>query len=65
VANNLIEKSGAWFSYKGNRIGQGKENARTYLREHPAIADEIESLIRTKLMDAKLPPVTGAVAEGE
>ncbi len=65
VANNLIEKSGAWYAYKGNRIGQGKENARTYLREHPAIADEIESLIRTKLMDAKLPPATGAVAEGE
>jgi len=65
VANNLIEKSGAWYAYKGNRIGQGKENARTYLREHPAVADEIESLIRTKLMDAKLPPATGAVAEGE
>ncbi len=65
VANNLIEKSGAWYAYKGNRIGQGKENTRNYLREHPAIADEIEALIRTKLMEAKLPPSTGAVAEGE
>jgi recombination protein RecA len=65
VTNNLIEKSGAWYAYKGNRIGQGKENARTYLREHPAIADEIESLIRARLLEVKLPPSTGAVAEGE
>ncbi len=44
----LIEKSGAWFSYNSTRIGQGRENAKTYLREHPEMADEIEATIRGK-----------------
>jgi recombination protein RecA len=43
---NLIEKSGAWYSYKGERIGQGKDNARQYLKENPAMAEEIENKIR-------------------
>lgn len=47
--HNIIEKSGAWYSYKGERIGQGKDNARDYLKEHPALALEIENLIREKL----------------
>jgi recombination protein RecA len=42
----LVEKSGAWYSYKGDKIGQGKENAKEFLRENPAIAAEIESQIR-------------------
>ena len=42
VAQNLIEKSGAWYSYKGERIGQGKDNARDFLQQHPEIAREIE-----------------------
>ncbi len=42
----LIEKAGAWFSYNGEKIGQGKENAKEYLREHPEIAAEIEAKIR-------------------
>ena len=42
----LVEKSGAWFSFKGERIGQGRENAKTYLREHPAMAAEVERSIR-------------------
>jgi recombination protein RecA len=42
----LIEKSGAWYSYKGDKIGQGKDNAREYLRDHPEIAQEIEAKIR-------------------
>ncbi len=42
----LVEKAGAWYSYKGEKIGQGKENAKEYLREHPAIAAEIEAKIR-------------------
>jgi recombination protein RecA len=41
-----IEKSGAWFSFKGERIGQGRENAKTFLKENPKIADEIENSIR-------------------
>jgi recombination protein RecA len=42
----LIEKSGAWYSYAGERIGQGRENAKDFLREHPAVAAEIERQIR-------------------
>ncbi len=43
---NIVEKSGAWYSYEGNRIGQGKDNAREYLRANPAMALEIENKIR-------------------
>lgn len=46
VATNVVEKSGAWFSFKKDRIGQGKDNARQFLKEHPKIAQEIEKLIR-------------------
>jgi recombination protein RecA len=46
---NIVEKSGAWYSYNGDRIGQGKDNAREYLREHPEVALEIENKIREKL----------------
>ncbi|HEY3326988.1 MAG TPA: recombinase RecA [Novimethylophilus sp.] len=42
----LVEKSGAWYSYRGDKIGQGKDNAREYLKEHPEIAREIEAKIR-------------------
>jgi len=42
----LVEKSGAWYSYKGEKIGQGKDNAREYLKEHPEVAKEIEGKIR-------------------
>jgi recombination protein RecA len=42
----LVEKAGAWYSYNGEKIGQGKDNAREYLRENPAIADEIDQKIR-------------------
>ena len=43
---NIVEKSGAWYSYNGDRIGQGKDNAREFLRAHPEMALEIENLIR-------------------
>ncbi len=46
----IVEKSGAWYSYGGNRIGQGKDNARSYLKEHPDTAREIEAKIRAKLL---------------
>jgi len=45
--SGLVEKSGAWYSYKGDRIGQGRENAKTYLKENPEIASEIEESIRS------------------
>ncbi|MGA1206790.1 MAG: recombinase RecA [Litorivicinaceae bacterium] len=50
VQEGLIDKSGAWYSYQGQRIGQGKANAGTFLDEHPEIAAEIETTLRTRLM---------------
>ncbi len=47
--HGIVEKSGAWYSYNGDRIGQGKDNARDYLREHPALALEIENRIRERI----------------
>jgi len=49
VQHDIVEKSGAWYSYKKERIGQGKDNAREFLREHPEIAAEIEAQIREKV----------------
>jgi recombination protein RecA len=49
VANKFIDKSGAWYAYQGEKIGQGKDNAREFLREHPDMAQEIEAQIREKL----------------
>ena len=46
VNNKIVEKSGAWYSYNGEKIGQGKDNAREFLREHPEIAEEIEAKVR-------------------
>jgi len=43
---DVVEKSGAWYAYNGEKIGQGKENAKIYLREHPEVADEIDAKIR-------------------
>jgi recombination protein RecA len=55
AAHNIIDKSGAWYAYKGERIGQGKENVREFLKTHPEIAQDIESQIRAKLLPAKPP----------
>jgi recombination protein RecA len=63
VLHNLVEKSGAWYSYNGDRIGQGKDNTRLFLKEHPEIARDIEEKIRAKLVNAKLG--APAVAEAE
>jgi recombination protein RecA len=53
VLHNLVEKSGSWYSYKGERIGQGKDNARTFLQQHADIAKDIEGQIRAKLIPEK------------
>lgn len=53
VEHNLIEKSGAWYSYKGERIGQGKDNTREYLKTNKSVAEEIEKQIRTILVGTK------------
>ncbi len=53
VTHNLIEKSGSWYAYNGERIGQGKENAKSFLDQRPEIAREIEGKLRQKLLPAK------------
>jgi recombination protein RecA len=60
VQAGVVEKSGSWFSYDGERIGQGKENARQYLKEHPDLAEAIEKIIR-----AKSNVVAGAMMEAD
>lgn len=52
----LIEKSGAWYSYNQEKIGQGKDNVRLYLKENPQITAVLEKQIRAELLDKKLPP---------
>ena len=58
----IIQKSGAWFSYKDTRLGQGRENSKQFLKENPALLDEIENLIRDKY---NLPLVKTLTQEGE
>jgi recombination protein RecA len=53
VSNNLVEKSGAWYSYNGDRIGQGKENARQFLKDNPEMAADIEKKLRAEMMPAR------------
>ncbi|HRA38704.1 MAG TPA: recombinase RecA, partial [Pseudomonadota bacterium] len=65
VTHNFVDKSGAWYSYNGDRIGQGKDNTRLFLKEHPAIANEIEAKIRAKLVNTKLPAAASAAPELE
>ncbi|MDR9434879.1 recombinase RecA [Pontimonas sp.] len=69
VEHNLVRKSGAWFTYEGDQLGQGKENARRYLLEHPEIANEIERRILEQLGIAQITgdnvaEVTGADGTG-
>jgi len=61
VSQGIMEKTGAWYSYKGDRLGQGKDNVRTYLKEHPEISREIEARIR----ETALPQVVGMDADNE
>jgi recombination protein RecA len=63
VAHGLIEKTGAWYSYKGNKIGQGKANSKAYLQDNPKDADDIEKAIRAKLLPNRIVHVTDVLAE--
>lgn len=49
VENDIVDKSGAWYSYNGERMGQGKENVKMYLKENPQIKEEIDRKLREKL----------------
>ena len=69
VENGIVRKAGAWFTYEADQLGQGKENARTYLKNNPDMANEIEQRILTKLgigvladtVPDGIDPVTGEV----
>jgi recombination protein RecA len=65
VKAGLIEKSGAWFSYDSVRIGQGRENAKSYLKENPDIADRIERAIRGRTEEVGEALMTGPDAEDD
>jgi recombination protein RecA len=60
VAHNIIDKAGAWYSYNGDRIGQGKENVRGFLRDNPELAEEIEQRIRAEAMPERTAPAEEA-----
>lgn len=60
---NLIEKAGAWYSYNQEKIGQGKENVRMYLKENPQLAKQLEQQIRTEFLVKKL-PIAESMADG-
>jgi recombination protein RecA len=63
VANNIVEKSGSWYSYKGERIGQGRENARIFIRDHADIRQSIDTELRKILgLTPKEPEMAAAPA---
>jgi len=68
VANELVQKSGSWYSYGGDRIGQGKDNVRAFLKEHPEIAATLEAKIREKAFAGTIAagkPASAAVPDSE
>jgi recombination protein RecA len=71
VKEGIVEKSGSWFSYNSQRIGQGRENAKAFFRENPEMADEIEAIIRQKAgigvggPEGEAPEVPAAISEEE
>src|SRR5947199_614847 len=62
VAQNIVEKSGSWFSYKGDRIGQGRENARQFLKDNPDIRQTVDTDLRKLLGLTKPDPAAGGLA---
>lgn len=63
VSAKLIDKSGAWFSFEGERIGQGRENAKQFLKEHPDVAARLEQAIKEKINPDMLPSAADPAAE--
>lgn len=63
AANDIIVKSGAWYSYKGDRIGQGRENAKNYLADNPAVFEEVEQAVRDKCL-TRTEEEEGSAADG-
>jgi len=65
VQHDIIEKTGAWYGYNGERIGQGKDNVRVYLQEHPELALEIEQAVKRKVLPQAGTAAVDAAASGE
>ena len=65
IKAGLIEKAGSWFSCKGERIGQGRESAKAYLKEHPDLANEIEQAVRAQSKDISQKMMVAEEAEAE
>jgi recombination protein RecA len=65
VRENIVDKSGAWYSYNGDRIGQGKENSREFMLQNPEIAAEIEARVRERLLPSTPPAEDAAEASEE
>ena len=65
VTAKIVEKSGAWYAYNGEKIGQGRDNAREFLRENPDLAHQIENKVRESLGIALLPPAMDAAPTGK
>jgi recombination protein RecA len=63
VTAKIVDKSGAWYAYQGEKIGQGRDNAREFLRENPALAREIENKVRESLGIPLLSSAVAAVKE--
>jgi recombination protein RecA len=63
VEHDIVQKSGAWFSYGPTRLGQGRENSKVYLRDNPELAAEIEAKVRAALMSK--PMITSGGSSGE
>jgi recombination protein RecA len=65
VLHRIVEKSGAWYAYNGEKIGQGKDNTREFLKDNPAIAEEIERKIREAVGIAGMPEDRAEAAEAD
>jgi recombination protein RecA len=65
VQHDIVDKAGSWYSYGDDRIGQGKENVREFLKNNPAMAEEIESRIRAKLLPTKADVIDIAAGDAE
>jgi recombination protein RecA len=63
ATHEVVEKSGSWFSYGGERLGQGRDNARLFLKEHTDIRDKLDSAVRQKLGLIEMPPVKPTAPE--
>ncbi|MGB0845580.1 MAG: recombinase RecA [Thiolinea sp.] len=65
VQHGLVGKAGAWYSYNSDKIGQGKDNAKNYLKENPEVADTIEQALREKLLTNAAPAIADEADDGE